>query len=113
MKRMKLLTALMLGTALIAGGCGNAKQSETAAQPEAPAKEEAPAAAEESAPAGEPEAAEAEAPKELSGELTYWSMWNDTEPQGEAWQEIIDGFMAKYPNVKVNVQWCGRDNKKI
>ena len=29
---------------------------------------------------------------DLSGKLVYWSMWNDTEPQGEVWQEIKDGF---------------------
>lgn len=117
MKKMKLFAALLLSTALIASGCGNTKNEETPTQPDTSSKAETPAQAEEPAPADEPEEAaadtETEAPKELSGELTYWSMWNDTEPQGEAWQEIINGFMDKYPNVKVNVQWCGRDNKKI
>ncbi|HJA65015.1 MAG TPA: extracellular solute-binding protein [Candidatus Mediterraneibacter cottocaccae] len=50
---------------------------------------------------------------DLSGTLVYWSMWNDTEPQGMVWQQIIDGFMEEHPNVKVEVQWCGRDNKKV
>lgn len=114
MKRMKLFTALMLSTAIIASGCGNSeKPAQTEEQPKAPAQEETVAGTEKETPAEESNAEETETPKELSGELTYWSMWNDTEPQGEAWQEIIDGFMAKYPNVKVNVQWCGRDNKKI
>lgn len=55
----------------------------------------------------------AEGGDDLEGKLVYWSMWNDTEPQGEVWQEIIDGFMEKHPNVEIEVQWCGRDNKKI
>ena len=117
MKKMKLFAALLLGTALVASGCGNTKSEETPTQPDASTKAESPAQAEEPPPADEPEEeaadTETEAPEELSGELTYWSIWNDTEPQGEAWQEIINGFMDKYPNVKVNVQWCGRDNKKI
>ena len=50
---------------------------------------------------------------DLSGKLVYWSMWNDTEPQGEVWQEIKDGFEKEHPNVDIEIQWCGRDNKKI
>lgn len=50
---------------------------------------------------------------DLKGKLVYWSMWNDTEPQGEVWQSIIDGFEKEHPDVDVEVQWCGRDNKKI
>ena len=99
MKKMKLFAALLLGTALVASGCGNTKSEETPTQPDASTKAESPAQAEEPAPADEPEEeaadTETEAPEELSGELTYWSIWNDTEPQGEAWQEIINGFMDK------------------
>lgn len=50
---------------------------------------------------------------ELEGKLVYWSMWNDTEPQGMVWQQIIDGFMEEHPGVEIEVQWCGRDNKKV
>ena len=49
----------------------------------------------------------------LSGKLVYWSMWNDTEPQGMVWQEIADGFMEEHPDVEIEIQWCGRDNKKV
>lgn len=55
----------------------------------------------------------AEGGDDLEGKLVYWSMWNDTEPQGEVWQEIADGFMEAHPNVEIEIQWCGRDNKKI
>ncbi len=111
MKRTKAFASLLLCSAMILGGCGNTEGtpgSETS-------KESTPSTQETVSDEGESteQSSESEAPKELSGELTYWSMWNDTEPQGEAWQQIIDGFMKKYPDVKVNVQWCGRDNKKI
>lgn len=96
MKTPKILTALLLGSAMLLSGCG---AKEAADQP-TPETDNTPAV-------------EDEASTELSGELNYWSMWNDTEPQGEVWQHIADGFMEKYPNVKVNIQWCGRDNKKI
>lgn len=97
--KTKKLMALLLCSAMVLGGCG--------AKEEAPAEDAAKPAPEEAAQEENTEGTE------LSGELTYWSQWNETEPQGEVWQHIIDGFMEKYPNVKVNVQWCGRDNKKI
>lgn len=50
---------------------------------------------------------------DLSGKLVYWSMWNDTEPQGMVWQQIADGFMEEHPDVEIEIQWCGRDNKKV
>ena len=57
--------------------------------------------------------AAAESGDELSGKLVYWSMWNDTEPQGMVWQQIADGFMEEHPDVEIEIQWCGRDNKKV
>lgn len=41
-------------------------------------------------------------------ELTYWSMWNNTEPQAKIIQEAIDAYTAE-TGVKVNVEWKGRD----
>lgn len=117
MKRTRLVTLLLLAAAMTLSACGSKEAPASNAEPSTaePATEEAGASSEAAAETEAETSGEAEekAPAELSGELTYWSMWNDTEPQGEAWAEIIDGFMAKYPNVKVNVQWCGRDNKKI
>lgn len=48
----------------------------------------------------------------LEGELVFWTMWNDTEPQGEAWQDVADAFEAAYPGTKITIQWCGRDISK-
>lgn len=45
----------------------------------------------------------------LTGELVYWSMWNNTEPQALVLQEAIDDFMAKNPGVKVEINWNGRE----
>ncbi|SCF45744.1 ABC transporter substrate-binding protein [Micromonospora mirobrigensis] len=41
-------------------------------------------------------------------EFTYWSMWQQTEPQAKVLQGAIDGF-TKDTNIKVNVEWQGRE----
>lgn len=43
-----------------------------------------------------------------SEELTYWSMWNNTEPQAKVIQEAIDAYTEE-TGIKVNVEWKGRD----
>ncbi len=43
--------------------------------------------------------------------LTYWSMWNSTEPQAIAIQEAIDAYTAE-TGIKVEVQWNGRDTQQ-
>ncbi|NCC06516.1 MAG: hypothetical protein EOM30_00400 [Clostridia bacterium] len=40
--------------------------------------------------------------------LTYWSMWNNTEPQALVIQEAIDAYEKETGNT-VNVEWKGRD----
>ncbi len=42
-------------------------------------------------------------------EIVYWSMWNQTEPQAIALQEAIDDFEAKNEDIKVTVEWNGRE----
>ncbi len=44
--------------------------------------------------------------------LVYWSMWNSTEPQALALQEAIDDFMEKNPDIKVEINWNGREIRK-
>ncbi|GHI00388.1 ABC transporter substrate-binding protein [Neobacillus kokaensis] len=46
-----------------------------------------------------------------SGKTTikYWSMWNKGEPQQVVIQKIIDAYEDANPNVKVDVQWMGRE----
>lgn len=48
----------------------------------------------------------------LSGEVVYWSMWNENEPQAEVLREAADDFEAKNPNVKIKIQWSGREIRK-
>lgn len=88
-----LLTAAMAVTML--AGCGS--------KTEAPAETAAPAATE----GAESEAGgEAAAPSE-GGTLVYWSMWESTEPQGQAIQKAIDAFTAE-TGIKVDAQFKGR-----
>ena len=42
-----------------------------------------------------------------SDKLVYWSMWEATEPQGQAIQEAIDAY-TKETGVEVDVQFKGR-----
>ena len=53
-----------------------------------------------------------ETDSKLAGELTYWSMWNSTEPQALAIEEGINEFMVMHPNVKVTINWNGREIRK-
>lgn len=46
-------------------------------------------------------------------ELNYWSMWNEAEPQGAVINEAVAAFEAEHPNVKINVNWMGRDIIKV
>lgn len=51
--------------------------------------------------------------KEYDGvELTYWSMWNNTEPQGQVLQEAVNAWMEE-TGANVTIEWKGRDVKNI
>ncbi len=41
-------------------------------------------------------------------EIVYWSMWESTEPQAVAIQEVADAYEAKTGNT-VTIEWKGRD----
>lgn len=49
----------------------------------------------------------------LSGEVVYWSMWQETEPQAEILKKAIEDFKAANKNVKVTVEWTGRTIKDL
>lgn len=40
--------------------------------------------------------------------IKYWSMWNTGEPQQVVIQNIIEAYEEENPNVKIDVQWMGR-----
>lgn len=104
MKKL-LATLLALVMALSMAACGPTQDNEPKNPgTDAPATE--PAASEPAS--NEPAANE----PVLEGELNYWTMWNDTEPQGEAMQAIADAFEAKFPGTKINITFVGRDLSK-
>ncbi len=43
--------------------------------------------------------------------LVYWSMWNETEPQGVTIKSAIEDFTAQ-TGVKVTINWQGRDIRR-
>lgn len=43
-----------------------------------------------------------------SDELTYWSMWEQSEPDAQSLQKVIDAFEDE-TGITVNVEWQGRD----
>ena len=49
----------------------------------------------------------------LSGDLVYWSNWNETESQGLVLTEAIAAFEAANPDVNIDVVWNGRENRKL
>lgn len=44
-----------------------------------------------------------------SDELTYWSMWQEKEPQAQVIAQAIEAF-EQDTGITVNVEWQGRDN---
>lgn len=44
--------------------------------------------------------------------LTYWSMWNESEPQAMVLKEAINEFETLNPGLKVAIQWNGREIRK-
>lgn len=94
-KRILSMMSLLLVATMVFAGCGattapSAAPSGSAAAPAAPA---APAV-----PAGDKT-------------LVYWTMWNETEPQGQVIAEAAAAYTAK-TGVKVEIQFNGRDIRK-
>ena len=44
-------------------------------------------------------------------EITYWSFWNEPEPQAQVLKALMDEYSAANPDVTFNVVWNGRQNQ--
>lgn len=44
-------------------------------------------------------------------QITYWSFWNEPEPQAAVLKELIAEYEAQNPDVKFNIAWNGRQNQ--
>lgn len=97
-KRMSLLAAMAMVICSVAG-CGSAPEEQT----QTPAGTEAQG---EEANGGE--ATDGETTPAGDVELTYWSMWGSTEPQGQTIQAAADAFKEK-TGITVNIEWKNRD----
>jgi len=108
MKKLFIWLLIVVFTvSIVFMGIGCKKAEEAAPVEEEVAEEVTPA--EEEAPAEEA----TEEAVELSGDIVYWSMWNETEPQAEVIKAAINDFEAANPEVNVTVQWCGREIRQI
>ena len=98
---MKKIIALLLACMMVIGmfaACGNtAETTEPAADP-------TDAVATEGTPA--------EAKKYEGVKLTFWSMWNSTEPQAEVIKQAVEAFQAETGAV-VTVEWKGREINQV
>jgi raffinose/stachyose/melibiose transport system substrate-binding protein len=44
-------------------------------------------------------------------ELTFWSMWNEPEPQAKALRSVMAAYTKAHPGVTFKVVWNGRQNQ--
>lgn len=88
-KKLCSLMAVLLTCAMILGGCGGGAAESKAA-----------------ASGGE---SKSDAKSDVT--LTYYSMWNETEPQGQTISEAVAAFKEK-TGITVDVNWQGRDIRK-
>ena len=98
-KVMVLVMASAMAVSLTACGGGGQTAETTAATTAAAAPTTA-------APAGDSKGT-TEAPSGDGGSLVYWSMWEATEPQGQAIQAAVDKFTAD-TGISVDLQFKGR-----
>ncbi len=94
MKAVRFVLMILVISGLMLSGCAGAPATPAPQATEAPGAAEVPAAA-----GGE----------EISGELVYWVLWNEGEPEQMVFSEIADEFEKAYPNVDVKLTWAGRE----
>lgn len=120
-RRFILLLTLIFTLALAACGGSNEEpaaptESEPAASTESEAAPTTESASEDTTAAeanNDDTATEETAVDAEPVALTYWSMWNEDEPQGQVMKSAIADFEAANPNISVNVVWNGRDVRTL
>lgn len=117
-KNRYLIILFTLVLALVLAACGSSDES--VAAPTESTSEVAPSSettvAESTTEAVAEEPAETEAETAVNAEpvtLTYWSMWNEDEPQGQVMKSAIADFEAANPNTSVTIVWNGRDVRTL
>ena len=114
-KIVSLLLVAMMATGLVAcgGNNGGNKTNESSGTQTNETGGEEEAGGDETEEAGGDETEEAGGSGDYSGvELTYWSMWANTEPQGKVIQAAVDKFQEE-TGAKVTIEWKNRDVKDI
>ena len=104
-----VLACTLCVTTLLAG-CGSQETPSSAENTQSAAGD---SQAAETTPADNTSTEAASGEKKYEGvELTYWSMWNSAEPQGQALMAAAEAFEAETGAV-VNFEWRGREIKNI
>ncbi len=93
---MKKLLAILLASVMLFSLAACGAPAETSSEAPADSSSEAPSSESTEEPAAE------------GGKLVYWSMWNETEPQGQVMIDAIAAYTEK-TGVEIEVQWKGRD----
>lgn len=93
-----LLAAMTIAAILLSGCTPEPTEAPTMAPTEPPATE---------APTEEP----TEPPEPVT--IVYWSMWNESELQGQVLSAAITDYEAANPHVTVEAVWNGRTNREL
>ncbi len=112
MKKLKAMAAMAVAASLVLGGCGAGASKDAGATGETETKGKAETTAQTKAETPAETPGDAEDAKAEDAKLVYWSLWSETETQGEVIQKIADDFMEKHPGCEVEIQWNGRDLSK-
>ncbi len=100
-KFISILSAVVLTSTLFLSGCSTTTPEATPA-PATPTPAPAETQTETPAPA------DTTTPATSDVVLSYWSMWNEPEPQGTALKQAIQEFTAQ-TGIKVDISWQGRE----
>lgn len=109
---LTILFTLIL--ALILAACGSPEESTTTTTESTNEETTSAETTADEADTEEPAATEEETAVDAEPvTLTYWSMWNEDEPQGQVMKNAVADFEAANPNISVDIVWNGRDVRTL